>query len=442
MKKHSTSGTLRKKDQIIKRVPFRSGFSLILDHDEIIQIEKTTKKHIFGIAVDIGTTSIVISLCNLESLQELSRATRKNEQAQLGMDINSRLKFVAGSEENYRLLNEKLIEAINDALGECIRKSGVSPNRIFAAMIVGAPLMHHILFLLPLSNLLNISKKEDCLKVHELKAGTLGLNINRAANVRFLPAVDAQIGSDTLATILSLGLDKTNKKILCVDLGMEAKIILGAKKEIVVGSVKISSVFEGHLLKCGMVPRAGAIEWVRIIKGKIQILSKGHIRPRGISGSGIIDIVSELLREKFIDIRGRMKKGTFVIYEDKKNRIELTQFDLDKILKSKAAVAVGIEILLRKENTAHAQISKVFLSGNLGDYLSGDNALRIGLVGEQFKDKISFMNNAALEGVKMALLKKEQFKKMLKLSNEVRHLSLQKDTEFRKSYKKALKFPG
>ncbi len=442
MKKHSTSGIPRKKDQIINRIPFRSGLSLILDHDEIIQVEKTNKKHIFGIAVDVGTTSVGLSLCNLESFQELAGATRKNEQAEFGLDLASRYKFAAGSEKNYKLLNRKLIEAINNALGECIRKSGVNPNRIFAAMMVGAPLIHHILFSLPLENLQNIRKKEYYLRLHQIKAGKLGLRINKAANVRFLPEVDEEIGSDTLAAILSLGLYGANKKSLCVDLGMDAKIILGSKKETVVASVRTSSVFEGHLLKCGMVAQSGAIEWFRIVKGKIKFLTKGHIRPRGICGSGIIDIVSELLKEKLIGGSGRMKGGTFVVYEDKKRRIELTQFDLDKILRSKAAVSAGIQILLRRKKTANARINKVFLTGNLGDYLNADNAVRIGLIEEQFKNKISFQNNAALEGAKLALLRKSQFKKMNGLSQEVRHFSLKRDKEFKKAYKKALKFPG
>lgn len=442
MKKDSTSATLRKKDPIVKRIPFRSGLSLILDHDEIIQVEKTNKKHIFGIAVDLGTTSIGVSLCNLESFQQLSSATRKNEQSEFGLDIKSRLKFAAGSDENFKLLNRKLIEAINNAIEECLSKSGVNSNRIFAAMIVGVPLMHHILFSLPLENPQNISKKDHYLKLTQLKAGKLGLKINKAANVRFLPEVDEQIGSDTLAAILSLGLDRTNKLSLCVDMGMETKIILGAKKEVVVASVQTSSVFEGHSLKCGMVHQAGAIEWFRIIKGKIKILTKGHIRPQGICGSGIIDILSELLREKFIDRRARMKKGTYVVYEDKKRRIELTQFDLDKILQSKAAVTASIQILLKKEKTGYSQINKVFLSGNLGDYLNVDNAVRIGLIDEQFKNKINFKNNAALVGVKLALLNKAQFKKILNLSQVVRHFPLQRDAQFKKIYKKELKFPG
>ncbi|MFH1093995.1 MAG: ASKHA domain-containing protein [Candidatus Omnitrophota bacterium] len=442
MKKHSSSCTLREKDQIIRRIPFRSGLSLILDHDEILQIEKTNKGHIFGIAVDVGTTSVGLSLCNLESLQELASATRKNEQAEFGLDLENRLKFAAQSEENYKLLNRKLIEAINDALGECISKSGVNPNRIFSAILVGAPLIHHILFSLPLENLQNIGQQEHYLRMHKLKAGKLNLNINKAANVRFLPEVDQEIGSDTLATILSLGLDRENKRSLCIDLGMDAKIIIGSRKETVVAIVQTNSVFEGHLLKCGMVAEAGAIEWFRIVKGNIKILSKGNIRPRGISGSGIIDIVSELLNEKFITRSGRMKKSSFVVYEDKKRRIELTQFDVERILRSKAAVSAGIKILMKINKTVNSHINKVFLTGNLGDYLNTDNAVRIGLVEEQFKNKISFQSNAALEGAKLALLKKDQFKKMIKLSQEVRHCSLKKDKEFKKAYKKELKFPG
>ncbi|MCG2712296.1 MAG: ASKHA domain-containing protein [Candidatus Omnitrophica bacterium] len=442
MKKYSTCAPPRKINQIISRIPFQSGLSLILDHDEIIQIEKNKKEHIFGIAVDVGTTSVGLSLCNLESFQELASATRKNEQAEFGMDLEDRLKFAAQSEENYELLNRKLIEVINDALGECISKSGVNSNRIFSAILVGAPLMHHILFSLPLENLQNIGEKGHYIRLHRMKAGKLGLNINKAANVRFLPEVDDKIGSDTLATILSLGLHRGNKKSLCIDLGMDAKIILGTKKETVAAIIQTGSVFEGHMLKCGMVSRAGAIEWFRIVKGKIKILTKGHIRPRGISGSGIIDIVSELLKEKFITRRGRMKKSSFVVYEDKKRVIELTQLDLDKILRSKAAVSAGIQILMKTKKTGNACINKVFLTGNLGNYLNADNAVRIGLIEKQLKNKISFQSNASLEGAKLALLWKCQFKKIIELSQEVKHFSFKRDKEFKKAYKKELKFPG
>ena len=175
---------------------------------------------------------------------------------------------------------------------------------------------------------------------------------------------------------------------------------------------------------------------------KIKILTKGHIRPRGISGSGIIDIVSELLKEKIIKNNGRMKKASFVVYEDKKRRIELTQFDVDKILRSKAAVHTAIAILMRRSKTSFSQISKVMLSGNLGDYLSAENVARIGLVPGQLKEKIKFTRNAALEGVKLALLQKSQLKKIIKLAENVRHLPLKKDRDFKNSYKKALKFPG
>ncbi len=441
MRKYSGSAILPKEDKIISRIPFLSDLSLILDHDEIIQVEKTSKNHIFGIAVDMGATSVGVSLCNLESFQELAIAIRKNVQAEFGPDLACRYKFAVKNTENFKLLNRQLIETINNALGECIHKSGVDPQRIFAAVMVGAPLMHHILFSLPLENLQNIRENGQYLRLYQIKAGKLALNINKAANVRVLPEVDEEIGSDTLAAILSLGMDRAKKKNLCVDLGMEAKIVLGSEKEIVVSSVQTSSVFEGYLLKCGMVAQAGAVEWFRMDKGKVKFLTKGHIRPCGICGSGIIDIVSELLREKLVSGSGRMKNGSFVIYEDKKRRIELTQFDLDRIMRSKAAVFAGIQVLMKKKKTVNAHINKVFLTGNLGDYLNADNAVRIGLVQEQLKDKISFKPNAALEGAKLALLRKSQLRKMIDLARIVKPFSLKRDKDFKEAYKKALRFP-
>jgi len=427
------------KDSIIKRVSFKSGLSLILDHDEIIKIEKTTKKHIFGIAVDVGTTSVCVSLCNLESGEELACATRENEQAEFGLDLSSRSRFANRSQKNLRLLSEKGILSVNKALDECIGKSGADRERIFTAVLAGTPLMRHLLFAVPLYNLDDLNKTEKR-PFHQIKSGALGLKINSVANVRFLPCADKMIGSDVLATILTLDLDKTKNRCLCIDLGMQAKIILARPKNITVSLVPINSVFEGHLLKCGMVTQAGAIEWVRLDKGKIKILTISHIRPMGICGSGIIDIVGELIKSGMIGKNGKMKKVSFVIYQDKKIKIELTSQDLKKISLSKASVFAAWQTLLKKMKISRKQIAKVFLAGELGEYLNAEHIIRVGLLHKDLKKKISYVGNSAFQGVKMAMLSERNFKRLIKIGKQITHIDLSKDKGYIKEFNKALSF--
>lgn len=440
MKKNNLSSSKSIKDPIINRVSFDSGFSLILDNDEIIKIEKTTKKHIFGIAVDVGTTSVCVSLCNLESGEELASATSENEQSEFGLDLSSRSKFANRSLKNMRLLSEKGLLSINKALDDCLGKSGADRERIFTAVLVGTPLMHHLLFAIPLSNLENLKQKDRDKGFYQIKAATLGLKINAGANVRFLPHVDDMVGSDVLATVLRLGLDDTKKNCLCIDLGMQAKIIFGRPGNVTVACVPINSVFEGHLLKCGMVTQAGAIEWVRINRGKAKILTIAHIRPTGICGSGIIDIISELLKSGMIDETGKMKKVSFIVYEDKKRKIELTSQDLKKICSSKASVFAATQTLMKKIKISAKQLSKVFLAGELGEYLNAEHIVRIGLLHQDFKKKISYIGNAAFQGAKIAMLSRKQFKRFIKLRRQIVRVDLSTDKEYLQAFDKALSF--
>jgi uncharacterized 2Fe-2S/4Fe-4S cluster protein (DUF4445 family) len=436
MKKSKKSKLQLKKDAIINKVSFPSGLSFILDDDELLQIEQSATGHVYGIAVDLGTTSVCVSICDLVTAQEVAEATYDNQQDKYAPNLLTRKNFVTSSEKLQNILSESVLENINKALAECIKKSGVDRQHIYTAVLVGSPIMQQILLRIP-----DQASAKLTAGISQVKASVAGININPLANVKFLPGFNDDIGSDVLAAIASLNMLKTSKFSLCLDLGMRAKIILGNKDGVFVGTTTISSVFEGHHIKSGMVTQAGAIKWARIKKDKrVDFLTIGHIRPQGICGCGLIDVVCELLRCDILKPNGQLLDNSFLIYQDKKDKIEITQADINKIQQSKAAVSAAIEVLMHKKKIKAAKISKVFCAGQLGDYLNAEHLVKIGLFPGEFKNKIDYVGNAAFLGAKMALFSKKNMQAIADLSGKIKHIALETDSMFNRKFVKALPF--
>ncbi|MBU4305554.1 MAG: DUF4445 domain-containing protein [Candidatus Omnitrophica bacterium] len=428
----------KKSDSLVKRINFPSGWSLILDNNELLKVEETNQKHVFGLAVDFGTTSVCVSLCNLESREELAASTVTNAQAEYGHDLCSRINFALRGKDNLRLLSEKAVSSLNCGIDECAQKSGVDRQRIFTVVLVGNPILHQILFQLPPDS----GPVFNHTGVYQTKAKILGLKVNPDANVRFLPGADSAVGSDILAAILSLRLSKSKKINLCVDMGTSLKIVLGSASKFVIASTAVCSTFEGSLITSGMTAKPGAIEWVKMDKGKIKLLTIGHIRPLGICTSGIIDIISELLREGIIDSSGCLKQGPFLIYKDKKITIEINKDDVKRVQAGKSVICSAIKLLMKKMDIGADSVKKVFISGALGGYLNPENARRIGLVPQDLQQKIVFAGNTAFAGAKLALLSSKAFNEILALSKSVVHVSLAKDKNFEKACAEFLPFPS
>jgi len=273
-----------------------------------------------------------------------------------------------------------------------------------------------------------------------LKAGDAGIKINPAANLKIIPGFNQYIGSDVLASIIILKILESAQISVCVDLGMRAKIMIGNREGVSVVSTSISSVFEGHNIKCGMVTRPGAIEWARINMEKVDILTIGHIRPQGICGSGIIDLVSEMLSNSILNPDGHMANKEFIVYQDKKNKIEITREDIRKIQESKAAVAAALDISINKLKLEPKKIKKVFVAGQLGDYLNPENLIKIGLIPKALKSKTKYVGNAAFLGAKLALLNKKNMHKIIQAAGKINHIVLEEDKLFKQAYKRALPF--
>lgn len=426
---------LPKKDSMVNKIAFSCGLSFVLDNDELLKIEKTNSKHIFGIAVDLGTASICVSLCNLQNNQEVANAVCDNHQEQTAIFLTSRNKFRAVSKKNQKKLTKIVLESINKALDECIRKSGVNRDNIYIAVLVGSPIMRQILLSIPSS-----AEQGLIQGIFQVKAAIAGIMINPAANIKFIPGFDDNIGSDILASIVSLNILKSRQISLCVDLGTRAKVIIGNCDGVFVGSIAISSIFEGHNIKCGMVTQSGAIEWARINAEKVDLLTIGHIRPQGICGSGIIDIVSEMINNNILRSDAQMLNKSFILYEDKKSRIEITEQDIKRIQQAKAAVSAAIIILMKQLKLNSAKIKKVYIAGQLGDYLNVDNLVKIGLISPEFKHKAKYVGNTALLGAKLALLSKKNLSMIIQSAEKIKYICIESDKSFKIEFTRALPF--
>ncbi|MFH2145676.1 MAG: ASKHA domain-containing protein [Candidatus Omnitrophota bacterium] len=440
LKEHKTNSKF-KADALVKRKHFTSGVSLVLDDGELLGFEKHKRKHIFGLAIDVGTTTVCVSLCNLERQEEVAQEAVLNAQARYGADIITRLDFALKSRKNQLLLYREAVASINRAIGECVQKSGVHRDQIYTAVVVGNSVMHHLLLKLSLHTFVTPPYQIRHKGALAVKAKTLDLDINPNANVRFLPLIEGFVGSDVLATIISLRLFKNKHFNLCVDLGTNGEIIIGSKQGIEVASCAAGPAFEGYNVSCGMIAKVGAIEWVSMENGCLRLLTIGHIQPQGICGSGIIDILSELLKAGIVDSSGQMKGEEFTVYKDKLVKIDFTARDVRSVQLAKAAVCAGAQILMKKVKANAGKIKNVFLAGALGNYLNAENALRIGLLPKELKGKIKFVGNTAFLGAKQVLFSANDFRQAVKISKKIKHVALAKEKGFSEMFAQALSFP-
>ena len=426
---------------LVQRLSFPTGYSFLVDEQELLSLDPSRHGPVLGLAIDIGTITLSVSLCNLENGDEVASVTSLNRQLTYGADVKARLSFSAKSDQNRNALGRAVVESINQAIRDCAEKAGSDPRRIFTVIMVGNPVMHQFLFRMPVTKLSRDRFAFTGAGLSQVKARILELKVHSNANVRFLPAVDGAVGSDCLATIISLGIDRASRPQLCVDLGSNGTIIIGWRDKIAVASTTIGPAFEGYHIKCGMIAKPGAIEWIRIENQKVRFLTIGHIHPEGLCGSGIIDLVGELRQAGKIDDAGRMAEKRFVVYEDRDKRIEFTQEDVRRIQASKAAVHAGIQVLRRALKLKARDIQRVYLAGALGDYLNADHIDRLGILPRDLRAPLAFAGNTAFVGVKRSLMDRRVMERIIELSGKVRHLSLHEHPAFFEYFRKALAFP-
>lgn len=390
-----------------------------------------------GVAVDIGTTTVVAQLLDLQNAQVLAVGSALNDQAVHGADIVSRIEFAVSG--NGRVILRDLIRSQIGALSErLLRDAGVDADQLSRVVLVGNTVMHHLfsgIDAAPLS-VYPFEPKESGLRL--FKPRELGWSLSESATVSFLPCLGGFVGSDILAGILATRLHETTHLNALVDLGTNGEIVVGNRDRLLCTSTAAGPAFEGARISMGMRAATGAISEVKVKNGGLVCHTLGNATPRGLCGSGLVDATAAGLQLGWITNRGRLTRGEHLPLA---GQVTLNQRDIRELQLAKGAIAAGLKVLLNRWGASTDDLVNVFLAGAFGNYVDQESARRIGLLNVP-EEKIQAAGNTALLGAKMALFSATAgdwaYAPLLAKTESV---SLKEDPGFQEAYVDEMLFP-
>ncbi|MDD4225090.1 MAG: ASKHA domain-containing protein [Mariniphaga sp.] len=378
----------------------------------------------FGIAVDVGTTTLVAQLLDLKTGRVMDAITSLNPQVKFGGDLISRIQACLDGKQ------EEMQKLIRVKIGEMIRniteKQQVEASRV---VLVGNTVMHHIFSGLDLQPLSYYPFESSNLGMQLFSSEQLNWKFPGCSAICFYPSIGSFVGSDILAGIVATNMAEREKMTMLIDLGTNGEIVLGHREKIICASTAAGPAFEGARISQGMRAVSGAISSIDLDEGEFKNHVIGNVHAKGICGSGLIDAMAVLLHQGEIGPFGEIASG------DEKIKLApdvyLTQQDIREFQLAKAAIAAGLKILLNRFGVTYDQVENVFIAGGFGNFLNLKHVIQTGLL-EVPEEKIVKMGNTALIGAKMFLFEDESFiQKTLQLT---RHLNLEGDPDFQDIY--------
>ncbi|MDC0584246.1 ASKHA domain-containing protein [Bacteroidales bacterium] len=384
----------------------------------------------FGIAVDLGTTTMVAQLLNLSNGEILGVDKAMNPQKKFGADLISRIQ--KGMEGHELELTTMIRQKVEEMIYGLVKKAKVNLNKV---VIVGNTVMHHSFCGHELSPLAMYPFSTPHLEGESLSTTDLGWQLKIKEPIEFYPSIGAYVGSDILAGIISTKLYNNEKYTVLVDLGTNGEITVGNKDKIVCASTAAGPAFEGANISMGMQATTGAISTIEESDNGWKFHVIGNEKARGICGSGLIDAVALLQKEEKIGIFGDLASGEDTV--PMQDEVTLAQQDIREFQLAKAAIAAGIEILIKELKITNDDIHSVYIAGGFGSYINLDHVIATGML-EFPKEKIHKMGNTALIGAKMLLFQNMDFvKPILEKTN---HISLESAAEFQDIYVEKMMF--
>lgn len=436
--------------QIALQFRKETTFEVLSDFDQEERPERTSKAESadqesaeLGIAIDIGTTTIAVQLVNPATGQKLATHTTINHQRTFGADVISRIMASAQGKQ------DELQTLIRGDIAEGVRsvtaKAGVEPAQITEVVIAGNTTMIHLLMGYDCKGLgefpftpVNISQIAD---TYESIIGDEFLK----ATVYILPGISTFVGGDIVAGLYTCNFDKKEEYGLLIDLGTNGEIALGNREKIMVTSTAAGPAFEGGNIAFGVGSIEGAISGVTIDETGTHIRTIADKEPEGICGTGVIEAVSELVKAELVDETGCLEEDYFddgypLAVQKDGTRIVLTQEDIREIQLAKAAVRAGVETLFLRYGITKKEVSHVYLAGGFGFKLDCSKAIQIGMLPQDFADKIETVGNSSLGGAVKFLMEKESRDRVDAIGCGAQEINLSADKDFNQLYMDAMYF--
>ncbi|HXT11422.1 MAG TPA: ASKHA domain-containing protein [Candidatus Angelobacter sp.] len=411
----------------------RDGGRILLDGAEI---DRSTAP-IHGLAMDLGTTTVVIRLLHLETGEVVADASFENPQRFGGSDVMARIHF--DTHDKSKLLQRTLVGYLSHAIEEF----PVDPQTIYELVIAGNSTMRDLFFRLnvhsigqsPYRSITELEMEAGKRATTSLSesAGKLGLPIHPKARVYGLPIISGHVGADAAACMLAIDLANEERTVAIMDIGTNTELILGNKNKIFAASCPAGPAFEGGAIACGMPGLPGAIEKIKILgDDSLQITVIGDTPAEGICGSGLVDLLSELLRTNRMDTLGRFENGEhrFVLDVKSDSPIYFTESDINELAQAKGANVAGLRVIFHDYNISFDDVDLFYLAGGFGRHLNIESSKRIGMIPNIPDEKIIQVGNAAIEGACIALLSRAKRTELETIARQVRHCRLEAHERF------------
>jgi uncharacterized 2Fe-2S/4Fe-4S cluster protein (DUF4445 family) len=408
----------------------RDGSGILLDGKQIAE----SKSPIHGIAIDIGTTTVVLRLYNLENGHLVATHSFENPQRFGGSDIMARIRF--DGEYPNKLLQRTLLGYLTRA----IESLPVEVNTIYEIVIAGNPTMRDLFFglnvqtigVIPYWSLTETAFREGRANTTSLsmEAKRLRFPIHPEARIYGLPLIASHVGADAAACLLATGIAERDEICAILDIGTNTEALIGNRHRIMAASCPAGPAFEGGGVTFGMPALNGAIERVHINKeGNVETKVIGEAVPVGICGSGLVDLLSELRRTDRMNGQGRLDHASEFIV-DPIHHLTVSEADINELAQAKGANAAGLKVLAESYGISLQQIDRLYLAGGFSRHLDVDAACRIGLVPDLPRERIQKIGNAALQGAAMALLSKTRRQQLEELVKRIEHVRLETHSQF------------
>jgi len=418
----------------------------------------------FGLAIDVGTTSVVSTLIELTSGEQLASVSSLNPQAVFGGDLMSRIAFAQFNPVNLRKLHTRIVGLLNQHVAELCRASGVLPKWIYKAVVVGNTCMHHLLLGIDPSHVGLAPYAPVMRHAAVLPARDVPLKIAPEGRVCLLPIVAGFVGADAVAVALATRLADSPTLRVAVDIGTNGEVLLGSRERLLACSAPAGPALEGAQIRHGMRGAQGAIDRVSIDRD-VHVHTIGEAPALGICGSGLIDLLAGLLDAGVIDWTGlirveerdslppalrdrvamRGEERVFVVLRPDeagaRGEMILTQDDVRQVQLAKGAIASGITMLLHVAGVALERVEELMLAGGFGNYLSIPSAIRIGLIPALPPTRVRYVGNAASLGAQLSLLSEAERARADTIAARIEHVSLAAHPDFEQIFVDAMNFP-
>jgi len=423
---------------------------------------------VFGLIFDLGTSTLVGKLVNLIEGQEVAVISRFNSQRKYGADVISRIQYIKGHPKRLVHLQKLLVEDLNLITKRLLESFRLKLKDIMVAVAAGNTTMQHFMLSLDPSGIAEAPFTPLITEGMTFMARDVGLRLHPDAMLYVMPAKSGYIGGDLIGFILSSGAaEQDDKLVLGLDLGTNSEIFLGNKNRMLTCSAAAGPALEGARISHGMIAKAGAIESFRFEENDIFYNVIGNIKPKGLCGSGLVDLAALLLHHGIVNPEGlicppdqnkKRNSMTARVIRTQENEIHdfllasprhsldgkpivLTQKDIRELQLAKAAIASGIKILLKTIGAGIEDIDDIYLAGALGNYVHPFSAMRIGLLPKVNPEKIISLGNAASTGANMILLSKRYWERSAEIAADLEHIELSGHADFFENFIEEMNFP-